>query len=232
MLKQYYLVLDVETANSTDDALVYDIGFAVVDREGKIYEKASYVNSDIFYGEKELMTSAYYAHKLPQYFTEIAEGTRVVATLYEIRKHIIKLFDIYNIRAVCAYNAGFDYKALNTTQRWQTKSKYRYFLPYGVEVWDIWNMACQVLCTMASYRKFCLEHNYFSKNGNMITNAEIVYQFIAKDNDFREEHMSLADVEIEVQIMATCYRKHKKMNRNINKACWRIPQKAFTSKKN
>ena len=36
MGKDYYLVLDVETANSTNDPLVYDLGFAVCDRKGKI----------------------------------------------------------------------------------------------------------------------------------------------------------------------------------------------------
>lgn len=30
--KKYYLVLDVETANSTEDALVYDLGYVVCDK--------------------------------------------------------------------------------------------------------------------------------------------------------------------------------------------------------
>ena len=41
MRKHYYLVLDIETANITEDALAYDIGFAVADRKGNIYEKYS-----------------------------------------------------------------------------------------------------------------------------------------------------------------------------------------------
>ena len=230
-MKDILLVLDVETANSVDDALVYDLGLAVVDRKGNIYCKKSFVNSDIFYGEANLMTSSYYAHKLPKYYEEIKNGEREVATLYEIRQFILGLFEQYKIRAVCAYNASFDQRALNTTQRWQTKSKYRYFLPYDVEIWDIWHMACQVICTMTTYRKFCETHNYFSKSGNMITNAETVYQFITKDDQFREEHMGLADVEIETQIMANCFRKHKTMDKGINRACWRIPQKSTTPKK-
>ena len=37
----YYLMLDTETCNSIDDPLCYDIGFAIVDEKGKIYEKFS-----------------------------------------------------------------------------------------------------------------------------------------------------------------------------------------------
>ena len=41
--KKYYLVLDVETANSTDDALVYDLGYVVCDKKGNIYEADSFI---------------------------------------------------------------------------------------------------------------------------------------------------------------------------------------------
>ena len=40
--KHYYLVIDVETTNNLDDALVYDIGAAIVDKRGNIYENVSY----------------------------------------------------------------------------------------------------------------------------------------------------------------------------------------------
>ena len=40
-----------------------------------------------------------------------------------------------------------------------------------------------------------------------------------------EQHTGLQDVLIESKIMAECFRKHKKMEKNINRLCWRIPQK-------
>ena len=52
-----YLVLDTETANSLDDPIVYDIGFAVIDATGHVYESHSYVIADFFL-DKELMASA------------------------------------------------------------------------------------------------------------------------------------------------------------------------------
>ena len=36
--KKYVIVLDVETANMSNDALVYDLGFGVYDKQGNEYE--------------------------------------------------------------------------------------------------------------------------------------------------------------------------------------------------
>ena len=64
MKKKKFLVLDVETANDVNCPLVYDLGFAVCDKYGKIYEKQSMLIYEIYRGERELMNSCYYANKL------------------------------------------------------------------------------------------------------------------------------------------------------------------------
>ena len=224
MGKDYYLVLDVETANSTDDPLVYDLGFAVCDRKGNIYEAESYVVSDIFYKETELMQTAYYHEKLPKYYEGIKEKAFKVINFYMAKKRIADLIEKYNIKAVCAYNASFDTKALNTTQRYLTNSKYRYFLPYGTEIYCIWHMACQVICTQKRYIKFCLDNGFISESGNIKTSAETVFAYMTKNEKYEECHTGLQDVLIETKIMAKCFAQHKKMNKKINRLCWRIPQ--------
>lgn len=224
MRKQYFLVLDVETANSTDDALTYDVGFVVCDRKGIVYDGASYVITDIFDKEKNLMETAYYNAKLPQYYEGLKKGNFKRANFYTVREHIKELLKKYNITAVCAYNAAFDTKALNTTQRWLTKSKYRWFLPYGTKVYCIWHMACQVICTQKRYKKFCEENGFISPSGNIQTSAEVVYRYMYHDEFFEESHTGFEDVCIETEILAYCFRQHKKMNKNINCYCWKIPQ--------
>lgn len=224
MKKQYFLVLDVETANSTEDALTYDVGFLVCDRTGKVYEGASYVVTDIFDKEKELMDTAYYAKKLPQYYEGLKKGEFTRASFYKVRQHIKTLIEKYDC-IVCAYNANFDITALNNTQRFLTKSKYRWFLPYGTEVNCIWHMACQVICTQKRYKKFCLENGFVSPSGNIKTSAETVYAYMHKDEDYKECHTGFQDVVIETEILQHCFRQHKKMKRKINQYCWRIPQR-------
>ena len=225
MKKQYFLVVDVETANSTNDALVYDLGVAVTDRQGNIYETASFIIADIFMDEAELMTSAYYAEKIPQYYAGIRAHDFKVTSFYNARKAVLELMEKYGIDTVAAYNANFDRSALNTTQRWLSKSKFRYFFPYETKVYCIWHMACQVICTQKRYAKFCQENDFVSPSGNMKTSAEAVYAYMTKDSNFDESHTGLADVLIECQIMAKCFAQHKKMDKSINRLCWRIPQK-------
>lgn len=224
MNRKYYLVLDVEGAGLIDCAFVYDVGGAIVDKKGNIYDSFSYIVSDIYDEPNEMIKTAYYANKLPLYYEKIIKGEIKIASLYDIREHIKSLISQYKVDEVMAYNAKYDRDALNNTQRWTTKSKYRYFLPYGIKVSCIWHMACQVICTQKSYRKFAIENGFVSEKGNIQTSAEVVYSYMI-DEKFVEEHTGYEDVKIEVAIMARCFRQHKKMKRTINRWCWRIPQK-------
>ncbi len=217
--KKYVLVLDVETANMTDDALVYDLGFGVYDKKGNEYESYSFVIRDIFDKESDLMKTAYYARKLPQYYEDLKNGKRIKKYLLQTKKIVREVMEKYNITEVYAYNANFDLTALNKTIRYVTKSKVRYFFPYGTKIQCIWNMACQTICTQKTF----LKQNVLNANNNLITNAERVYSYITNQKDFQESHTGLEDVRIEAKIMAWCFKQHKKMNRNIDRCCWRIP---------
>lgn len=209
----YSLVVDTETANGFDDPLIYDMGLAVVDKRGKVYETYSMVNKDVFYGMKDLMKSAYYAKKLPQYHKEIAEGTRKVVSYYEMRAKVYELCKKYNIKNIMAHNMRFDYNAIQTTQRYLTKSKYRFFFPYGIELWDTMKMAQDTICKQKSYKEWCRKNGYITKNGRVRSKAEILYRYISGDYDFKEEHTGLEDVLIEAEIFAHCMRQHKPMRK-------------------
>ena len=223
--RTYIMMLDTETCNTRNDengnldmrdVLVYDKGWEVIDKHGNVYEKKSYIAKEIFFGMSDVMTSAYYADKIPKYLEEIAKGERVVASFYDIRKDFLETMKRYKTNIVCAHNARFDYNALNTTQRYLTKSKYRYYFPYGTEVWDTLKMARSVVAKTPTYKRFCEENGYITKNNQVRLTAEILYRYITRNNDFVESHTGLEDVDIERQILAYCFRKHKAMK----KALW------------
>ena len=224
----YYLVVDVETANSLDDPLVYDIGGCVCDKQGRIYDSFSFTIRDIFVYERDLMQTAYYANKIPSYVEEHYTGARKMVSFYEARKHILNLMDEYKIKDVCAYNAHFDRNALNTTQRWLTKSKYRYFFPYDTNFICIWNMACQTLCQRKTYKEFCEKNNFTSNRKgepnarNYSTSAETVYRYLILNAAYEEEHKGLDDVKIEAYIMRRCFEAHKAFpdGKGIKRNCW------------
>lgn len=218
--RHYILMLDTETANTIptetgldmSNVLVYDIGWAVIDKSGNVYECASFVNRDVFVYERDLMQSAYYADKIPMYIEDLRQGYRTMADLREIRAAMLDTMERYNIKTVCAHNARFDLNACNGTQRYCTKSKWRYWFPYGTEIWDTMKGVSQVMCKMPTYRKFCEENGYTLKNGQPRKTAEIAYRFISGNHDFAEEHTGLADVMIEKEILTYCFRQHKAMD--------------------
>lgn len=219
----YKIVLDTETCPVDIDftevspwnMFVYDCGWAIVDKRGKVYQTRSFVNSDIFLDEKYLMESAYYAKKIPIYWKEIKEGTRTLISFYKIRKTLLDDIETWNISEIYAHNARFDYGALTNTERWLTKSKYRYFFPKNVTICDTLKMSRQVIAKTPTYQNFCKKYGFLTKRGQVQLKAETIYRYITNNPEFSESHTGLEDVLIEKEIMAYCFRKHKKMDRKL-----------------
>lgn len=212
----YGIMIDTETANGLDDPLFYDCGWQVIDSHGRKYAERSFVNRDIFCQERDLMRTAYYAEKIPRYVEELRAGKRKMTSTYEIKKALAEDVVLYGCKFICAHNARFDYRSLNGTQRWITKSKYRYFVPYGLEWWDTMKMAQSVICQMPTYIKFCEDNGYLFQ-GRPRKTAEILYRFISKNPVFVESHTGLEDVDIERQILAYCMKQHRAMEKKLFK---------------
>lgn len=222
--KNYFITLDTETTNNCmeskyNDGLVYDLGFVISDKKGNIYCKRSFIIREIFYNNT-LMDTAYYKKKIPMYLDKIARKEIEVVSIWEARRRIKKAIEYFNIKEVYAYNANFDITVLNNTVRYLSKSLVRYFLPYGVQVCDIWHIACQVLGIQKTFQW----ENVRNAKNNLITNAERMFSYI-EQIDFKEEHTGLADAIIENEILTRCFRTHKTIDKKINKSCWRLCQK-------
>lgn len=211
MSKKKYLVIDVETAGTLDEPLVYDVGGAVIDKNGQVYETFSFVIEEIFYGHADIMQSAYYAEKIPQYKEDLFYGLRSVATFDQVYEYVRDIINKYNIKVFLAYNARFDRNALNYTLQYLTDGENKYFLPYDVDVQCIWTMAKDTICKQKSYKRFCLNNGFLTARGQIKTSAEVVYRYMTFDEKFVESHTGLEDVRIESQIYALCRRQKKKM---------------------
>lgn len=213
--KTYYLTIDTETANSLDDPMMYDIGGAIHDRKGNVEETFSFIIYDVFCADRALFDTAYYAEKRPMYEKQIAAGQRKIVSIYTARSHVADLCKKYNVKAIIAHNARFDYRSTNYTLRYVTKSKSRFFLPYGIPMWDTLKMAQDTICKQKTYIRFCERNGYLKQNGTVRATAEILYRYISNNNDFVEDHTGLEDVLIEKEIFAKCMAQHKKMRKNV-----------------
>ena len=220
LTNRFILLLDVETANDTDCAIVYDIGFIIMDIYGNIYETGSFVIRDVFCYERELMESAYYADKIPEYISDLRAGKRKMMDFMAAWHYINNLMKKYDCHTVAAYNCNFDKNALNNTLRYLSKSKYRWFFPYGTEFICIWNMACNSICETGEYRTFAELNRFYSNHEkNYKATAETVYAFISDKPNFNEEHKGMEDVRIECEIMKECLCMNDAMM-SINRGCW------------
>lgn len=209
----YYLTIDTETANSLDDPMMYDLGGAIHDKRGKVYETFSFIIYDVFCADRALFDTAYYAVKRPMYEEQIKSGKRKIVSIYTARRHVADLCRKYGVKAIIAHNASFDYRATNYTLRYVTKSASRFFLPYGIPMWDTLKMAQDTICRQPTYQRFCKANGYCQKNGKPRATAEILYRYISRNLTFSEDHTGLEDVLIEKEIFAKCMAQHKKMRR-------------------
>lgn len=209
----YYLTIDTETANSLDDPMMYDLGGAIHDKRGKVYETFSFIIYDVFCADRALFNTAYYAAKRPMYEEQIKSGKRKIVSIYTARRHVADLCRKYGVKAIIAHNASFDYRATNYTLRYVTKSASRFFLPYGIPMWDTLKMAQDTICRQPTYQRFCKANGYCQKNGKPRATAEILYRYISRNLTFSEDHTGLEDVLIEKEIFAKCMAQHKPMRR-------------------
>jgi hypothetical protein len=212
-MENYVMFVDTETANEIDHPLCYDISFAVADLNGNIKASYSYVVAEIFCDEKELMKNCYFAEKIPIYEKALKDKTKTLKSIYNIRKVFRRVCREYNIKTIVAHNSIFDYNSLNMTLRYITKSKHRFFLPYGVEIWDTLKMSRQIFAKDENYIKFCNDNNYLTSYKKPRLTAEVLYKYISNDNNFIEEHIGIEDIKIETKILAECL----KINPNIEK---------------
>ena len=205
------MMIDTETTNDLDCPFVYDAGYQIFALADGVLCERSFVNADVFL-DKDLMASAYFVDKVPQYWDDIKSGKRILKKWFNIKRQIAEDCELFGVKYVCAHNALFDSRALNTTQRYQTTSKFRYFLPYGIEWLDTLKMSRQLLKNNADYGEFCYNNDYLTKNGQRRYTAEIIYRWLSGQNDFEESHTGLEDVEIERQIFEYCLATDPEIN--------------------
>lgn len=203
-MNEYVIMLDTETTNDIESPIMYDCGFMVVDlATGEVIERHSYVIADVFL-DAELMSTAYFADKITQYWEDIHAGKRKLVKLSTCKRILCEVANKYEVQYIVAHNARFDYRATQGTQRYMTSSKYRFFLPYGVHMVDTLKMARQKFGKDDDYGEFCYNNNYLTKRGQRRYTAEILYRFLSGNADFEEAHTGVEDCEIEKQILMEC----------------------------
>lgn len=218
--KKYYMVLDTETCPidrerqdvTPENMLVYDIGYAIVDKKGNVYRTGSYIISDVFFKEfYSKMQSSYYAEKIPNYMQDIGENKRKVKSWSEISFILREVIQEFKVAAIVAHNARFDFGALKNTKEYLNQYAMLPFMTW----YDSLKMARSVVAEMPTYKQFCYDNRYLTKTGKCKLTAEVLYRFIKNDITFIESHTALEDVLIEKEILAYCFKQRKAMKKRL-----------------
>lgn len=201
------LVLDTETAGGFAKPLAYDVGGVVMDESGFIYERFHWAVLEII-GNPHIMDTAYYANKLPNYWTEVAAGNIKVLPFSEVLSKLRSLMVWHDITTIAAYNFKFDDRAMRSTCEHLLGETAWMTIPYTPAC--IWSGACDSVLNTKKFYNWAVKHNYMSEAGNPRTNAEVCFRYITGNHGFVEEHTGGKDAEIEAHILAAILRRKKK----------------------
>lgn len=216
---QKILVLDTETADLTGS--VYDVGFVIADRKGKIYQTYNALVEEIFTDAKTMM-GAFYAGKLFTHYSKMLADAEIgFASWADIVEAIQTAIDSHNVATIAAYNLGFDRRVMRAThkQLGYTGS----ICPAGLNQLDLWQFACETRLSQTKYKNLAHNRGWVSAAGNIRTGAEYAYRFCSGDHGFIEDHTALSDALIETDIMASCFACKKTIPYGIiNAQPWRL----------
>ena len=120
--RKYYIVLDCETATLPEainydgeerkniaiaKPLIYDLGWKVIDAQGRTYARKNYLISEIF-SVPAIFDTAYYASKRCVYLEKLEKGEITLTDWKTASAELVE--DMDACVAVGAYNSMFDYK--------------------------------------------------------------------------------------------------------------------------
>lgn len=210
------MVLDTET--TTNARIPYDIAYSIFDRNGNIIGQHNYLMAEMFnspIGIHTLKYDTYSKSKYEGYLEMIKNGSVDMKPFAAIRKEMRSTIDKFNATVV-AYNAQFDYDALNNFSDTLICDK---FFKDETPVWDLMNIVLNIFVPSKNYQMFCDMNGFFSKNqygqrrkdGNRSTDAETMFNYLFDTTDFKEAHTALADTEIEGAILLKALSRKKKL---------------------
>lgn len=212
MAKEKFIVLDVEGMSTCRP---YNIGYVIADRDGRIYKKHSFSFPECIWenivnavetGIALDMTKANIQEILKDYENRRLKRKYKSISIKEFYKLFTKEIKKYKIKRLFAYNVTFDRSAL---KRLFGEEK---FESLNLEYCDIITGILQTKLLTKKYCKFCIDNGFITDKNNIQTKAEVVYRYLTNCLDFVEEHTGLADVMIELQILITVFKSHKKVS--------------------
>ena len=213
-MRKVFAILDIETI--TDARLAFDIAWILYDSKGNKLESHNYLVREIVdtpFAQILIRRDSFMKNKAQFYMDGMVFNSFDVLSLASIHDIFHAAAAKYDAKIVmCAYNAKFDYSVLNDNMNAYYGLD---FFDESVEVVDIMTMALATICDTNKFVRWAQLHGKVTTKGNVQTNAETVYAYLAQDGDFVEAHHALADCEIEAKIYFKARKYRKKHHKQF-----------------
>lgn len=222
-MKRSIILFDTETADLSGS--VYDIGYLITDKAGRVKLQRNWLVKEIFTDAKKMM-GAFYAKKLFTHYAPMLERGTIALTPWEqIVSTIQDDCEVWEVNTVAAYNLAFDRRVIGSTHKMLGYNDK--VLPHKMDQLCIWRFACETKLNTKLYKDLAESLGWVSDAGNFRTGAEYAYRFCSGDWGFIEEHTALSDCLIENEILRQCFASKKKIPYNLVKdkysnSPWRI----------
>lgn len=202
--KNLYLIIDTETSERRH---VIDFAAVICDRYGHILHKCAVLISDFYEKEKLFYNrdSGFFGIKNLEkrnnaYISMLNSGQRVLASVASVNRWLSQAARLNPI--LTAYNLPFDKNCCDISG---------IMLPFTRE-FCLWQASCGIYAKRKGYINFCLQNRGFSAKCIMLTNAEIMAQYITGNNN-PEPHTALEDViDYELPILTNILKQKKKLS--------------------
>lgn len=200
--------MDTEAKKLEEGSLVYDLGYIVANKKGKIYEAKSLLISDVLQ-QHELFKSKYYQTKLVFYRRLFLNMVTEYVPFQKALKILKNSFEYWGCTTIAGYNLGFDLSALQFSASQLGGQADLQELLENSNFLDVWFLSLLSLCQQKTFYKFATENNLLTEKGFPLTSAEVLQEYVTGREDYH--HTALNDCYSVLPIMVRALRQNKKI---------------------
>lgn len=203
----YLVCVDTETIGTCNDAIPFEIGIKIINLITReiVYQKSFIVRR--YFNNKDVMRCTFSANKYPKYLEAVKDKELYfIGSVREIMSRIDKVFKRFNIEYMMAHHATFDIDAIANLC-----NEFGVFNPFA-RLDYIDSMSVSTIITFSKdYVDYCnanahiqdnkRESAFITNSGRVRMTAQAIYSYLIKNPLYQEEHMALADIDIEIAIL-------------------------------
>lgn len=212
MKEKRFLVADTESTGLGSKAFVFDFGYVISNRKGKIFQERNWMIEEIITNPKimlaafwnpdwrSMMGGKIFRHYIPALNHSDVSIIKWREALAIMRDDIMT----YGVNVFSAYNLPFDLGAMQLTNRKIVEKNLDFS---RLDLLCLWEFASITVLRSRLYHDMAhklndpIAHDWVSKANNVRTTAEKTYAFLSGDHNFIESHTALHDAQIETEIL-------------------------------